>query len=85
MQLNAANGRDPNSTALHVCQCPPCFTAFAKANGVIECTPKCDLSKCDEDSGVCSEGGGSGDASCPGSQCTKNAKSLSFRQISQNN
>ena len=59
VQANAANGRDPNATALHVCQCPPCFTAFAKGNS-IECTPKCDLNHCDEDTGVCSAGGNSG-------------------------
>ena len=60
LQTKAAQGRDPKSTPLHVCQCPNCFTAFAKANGVIECVPKCDLATCDEDTGVCSEGGGKG-------------------------
>lgn len=59
IQANAANGRDPNATTLRVCQCPPCFTAFAKGNG-IECTPKCDLNYCDEDTGVCSAEGNSG-------------------------
>lgn len=57
VQSNAANGRDPQSTPLHVCQCPSCFTAFAKSNGVIECVPKCDLADCDESTGVCSEAG----------------------------
>lgn len=56
-QSNAAQGRDPQSTPLHVCQCPSCFTAFAKSNGVIECVPKCDLADCDESTGVCSEAG----------------------------
>ena len=57
MQSNAANGRDPQSTPLHVCQCPSCFNAFAKSNGVIECVPKCDLADCDDSNGVCSEAG----------------------------
>ena len=57
VQSNAANGREPQSTPLHVCQCPSCFTAFAKSNGVIECVPKCDLADCDESTGVCSEAG----------------------------
>ena len=57
LQSKAAQGRDPQSTPLHVCQCPSCFSAFAKSNGVIECVPKCDLADCDEDTGVCSEAG----------------------------
>ena len=61
LQNNAAQGRDPQSTPLHVCQCPSCFTAFAKSNGVIECVPKCDLANCDESTGVCSEAGSKGD------------------------
>ena len=60
LQSHAAQGRDPESTPLHVCQCPSCFTAFAKSNGEIECVPKCDLADCDEDTGVCSEAGGKG-------------------------
>ena len=65
LQSNAAQGRDPQSTPLHVCQCPSCFTAFAKSNGVIECVPKCDLADCDESTGVCSEAGsGKGKTSC---------------------
>ncbi len=65
VQSNAANGRDPQSTPLHVCQCPSCFTAFAKSNGVIECVPKCDLADCDESTGVCSEAGsGKGKTVC---------------------
>ena len=64
VQSNAAQGRDPQSTPLHVCQCPSCFTAFAKSNGVIECVPKCDLADCDESTGVCSEAGsGKGETS----------------------
>ena len=57
LQAHTAQGRDPQSTPLHVCQCPACFSAFAKSNGEIECVPKCDLAKCDDETGVCSEGG----------------------------
>lgn len=60
LQKHAAQGREPDSTPLHICQCPPCFTAFEKSNGQIDCVPKCDLATCDEDTGVCTEAGGKG-------------------------
>lgn len=59
LQKKTAQGRDPDSTPLHVCQCPNCFTAFSTPSG-IECRPKCDLATCDEDTGVCNSAGGKG-------------------------
>ena len=53
--------RNLTEVPLHTCMCPPCFTESFK-DGKMECTPKCDLSECDDLSGVCRGAAGSSGA-----------------------
>ncbi len=58
MQTEAKEGKkNLTDVPLHVCTCPPCFTGDGTT-----CTPKCDLSQCDEPTGICSGAAGSSGA-----------------------
>ena len=62
MQSEAREGKtNLSDVPLHQCICPPCFTESMK-DGKLECTPKCDLSQCDEPTGVCRGAAGSSGA-----------------------
>ena len=53
VQSEAREGKtNLSEVPLHQCICPPCFTESMK-DGKLDCTPKCDLSQCDEPTGVC--------------------------------
>jgi hypothetical protein len=58
VQTEAKEGKkNLTDVPLHVCTCPPCFTGDGTT-----CTPKCDLSQCDEPTGICSGAAGSSGA-----------------------
>ena len=62
VQSEAREGKtNLSDVPLHQCICPPCFTESMK-DGKLECTPKCDLSQCDEPTGVCRGAAGSSGA-----------------------
>lgn len=62
VQSEAREGKtNLSEVPLHQCICPPCFTESMK-DGKLECTPKCDLSQCDEPTGVCRGAAGSSGA-----------------------
>ena len=45
--------RCENTFSGYKCTCGSCFNEFKDKNGVASCKPKCDLSLCDESTGVC--------------------------------
>lgn len=45
--------RCQNTFSGYKCTCGKCFNEFKDKNGIASCKPKCDLSKCDQQTGIC--------------------------------